>query len=107
MHHHRSLPSPLTLSFVPTHALCTPACNGIRVHLPIARPQAAVRAMDCTTEFMNRMHGGTILDFIVGGASKRGWTTWTTAAVDKRVVAATPIVMGMSPVGCAVLPSPQ
>jgi len=25
--------------------------------------------------------------------SKRGWTTWTTAAVDKRVFAALPIVM--------------
>jgi PhoPQ-activated pathogenicity-related protein len=26
---------------------------------------------------------------------KRGWTTWTTAAVDKRVFAALPIVMVM------------
>ena len=32
---------------------------------------------------------------MVAGASKRGWTTWTTAAVDKRVFAAVPIVMDM------------
>ena len=30
---------------------------------------------------------------MVAGASKRGWTTWTTMAVDKRVFAAIPIVM--------------
>ena len=32
---------------------------------------------------------------MIGGESKRGWTTWTTAAVDKRVFAAMPIVMDM------------
>lgn len=32
---------------------------------------------------------------MVAGGSKRGWTTWTTAAVDKRVFAAIPIVMDM------------
>jgi PhoPQ-activated pathogenicity-related protein len=28
--------------------------------------------------------------FVVSGGSKRGWTTWTAAAVDKRVVAIVP-----------------
>ncbi len=39
---------------------------------------------------------GKIEKFMVAGASKRGWTTWTTAAVDKRVIAAIPIVMDMA-----------
>ena len=32
-------------------------------------------------------------EFTVMGASKRGWTTWTIAAVDKRVKAAIPMVL--------------
>ena len=35
----------------------------------------------------------TIDDFVVAGGSKRGWTTWMTAAVDPRVVAIIPIVI--------------
>ncbi len=37
----------------------------------------------------------TIKDFFVAGASKRGWTTWTTAAVDDRVRAIAPIVIDL------------
>jgi PhoPQ-activated pathogenicity-related protein len=36
-----------------------------------------------------------IKKWMIAGGSKRGWTTWTTAAVDKRVFAAVPIVMDM------------
>lgn len=61
--------------------------------LPMTK--AAVRAMDAATAFLASEAGGRFkLDtFVVAGASKRGWTTWTTAAVDKRVVAICPLVI--------------
>ncbi|MCC6263458.1 MAG: PhoPQ-activated pathogenicity-related family protein [Bryobacterales bacterium] len=61
--------------------------------LPMTK--AAVRAMDTVTAFSATEQGGsaTVGKFVVAGGSKRGWTTWTTAAVDKRVVAAIPIVI--------------
>jgi PhoPQ-activated pathogenicity-related protein len=61
--------------------------------LPMTK--AAVRAMDAVTSFCASPEGGGVkLDsFVVAGASKRGWTSWTTAAVDKRVVGVIPIVI--------------
>src|SRR5215217_2972947 len=61
--------------------------------LPMTK--SAVRAMDTVTDFCATEAGGGVkVDaFVVAGASKRGWTTWTTAAVDKRVIAAIPIVI--------------
>ena len=37
--------------------------------------------------------GDVIDEFTVTGASKRGWTTWTIASVDKRVKAIAPLVL--------------
>jgi PhoPQ-activated pathogenicity-related protein len=61
--------------------------------LPMTK--SAVRAMDAVTGFCASPDGGevTVDGFVVAGGSKRGWTTWTTAAVDKRVVAIIPIVI--------------
>jgi PhoPQ-activated pathogenicity-related protein len=61
--------------------------------LPMTK--AAVRAMDAVSAFCATPEGGgaRIERFVVAGASKRGWTTWTTAAVDKRVAAFVPIVI--------------
>jgi PhoPQ-activated pathogenicity-related protein len=58
--------------------------------LPMTK--AVVRAMDTVTAFCAGLPGGglTVDKFVVGGGSKRGWTTWTTAAVDRRVVAIIP-----------------
>lgn len=63
------------------------------MRLPMTK--SAVRAMDTVTSFMGSGQGGTVkVDrFMVAGASKRGWTTWATAAVDPRVVAISPIVI--------------
>jgi PhoPQ-activated pathogenicity-related protein len=61
--------------------------------LPMTK--AAVRAMDAAIEFLATDAGGqtTVENFVVAGASKRGWTTWTTAIVDQRVVAICPLVI--------------
>lgn len=50
---------------------------------------------DAMTDFASKTQKVNLQKFLVAGASKRGWTTWTTAAVDKRVFAAIPIVMDM------------
>ena len=63
--------------------------------LPMTK--AAVRALDTITAFCASDEGGKIKvdKFFVAGGSKRGWTTWATAAVDKRVIAIAPIVIDM------------
>ncbi len=65
------------------------------LRLPMTK--AAVRAMDTITEVSAGLEGGgpTVDQFVVAGGSKRGWTTWTTAAVDNRVVAIIPLVIDM------------
>jgi PhoPQ-activated pathogenicity-related protein len=68
---------------------------------PMRQPmtKAAVRAMDTVTAFCKSADGGGIdvEKFVVAGGSKRGWTAWTTAAVDalnaKRVAAVVPFVI--------------
>jgi len=61
--------------------------------LPMTK--AVVRAMDAVQEFVAKELPDLtpVKDFVVAGASKRGWTTWTTGAVDKRVLAMVPMVM--------------
>jgi PhoPQ-activated pathogenicity-related protein len=65
------------------------------LRLPMTK--AVVRAMDAVTGFLASDAGGkvTVDKFVVAGGSKRGWTTWTAAAVDKRVVAIMPIVIDL------------
>ena len=59
--------------------------------------KASIRAMDAIQDFIEKTHSVQIKEFLINGASKRGWTTWTTAAVDKgrRVRAAVPMVMDL------------
>jgi len=57
--------------------------------------KASVRAMDAVQDFINKKLKQKINNFIIAGASKRSWTAWLTAAVDKRVIAVIPIVMDL------------
>lgn len=61
--------------------------------LPMTK--AAVRALDTVTAFLATPEGGGLAvdRFVVAGASKRGWTAWTTALVDRRVVGLCPLVI--------------
>jgi len=61
--------------------------------LPMVK--SAVRAMDTIQSHLKSLDSGAldIKHFVVSGGSKRGWTTWLTAAVDKRVVAIAPAVI--------------
>ena len=59
----------------------------------MAMTKSAVAAMDCVESLFSTGNESRIIDFVVAGASKRGWTTWTTGAVDSRVKAMIPIVI--------------
>ncbi|HXM97278.1 MAG TPA: PhoPQ-activated pathogenicity-related family protein [Candidatus Dormibacteraeota bacterium] len=63
------------------------------LRLPMTK--AAVRAMDAVSGFLSTGQGGKVKvdKYVVTGESKRGWTTWTTAAVDRRVIAIMPMVI--------------
>ena len=47
---------------------------------------SVVRAFDASSQASEREWGSPLERFTVTGGSKRGWTTWLTAAVDRRVV---------------------
>jgi len=61
--------------------------------LPMVK--SAVRAMDTVQKHLGSLDSGAVnvTEFVVSGGSKRGWTTWLTAAVDKRVIAIIPAVI--------------
>ncbi len=63
------------------------------VRLPMVK--SGVRAMDAIQEFLATKQGGELKidDFVVAGASKRGWTTWLVGIVNPRVIGMMPLVI--------------
>ncbi|MCW5946312.1 MAG: hypothetical protein KIT74_04710 [Fimbriimonadales bacterium] len=54
--------------------------------------KSAAKAMEAITSYSQLKLEHKVSDFVVSGASKRGWTTYLTAAIDKRVIGIAPMV---------------
>jgi PhoPQ-activated pathogenicity-related protein len=83
------------IAFTWWHFMYHPNEPDYLLRLPMTK--AGVRGLDTLASFGAKKAPtvSKIDKFVVAGASKRGWTTWTVGAVDKRVVGIVPIVMDL------------
>ena len=62
------------------------------LHFPMAK--SVIKAMDALQQFAKSEKLPSLREFMITGASKRGWTTWLAAATkDKRIKAIAPMVI--------------
>eukprot|EP00944_MAST-04C_sp_MAST-4C-sp1_P012874 g12874.t1 len=82
-----------TIAFTWNHFIEDPTDPNWLLRFPMTK--AAVRAFDTVQNFVPSIDKSLQLtSYGVGGASKRGWTTWTTAAADNtRVKMMAPVVL--------------
>eukprot|EP00998_Keelungia_sp_KM082_P012567 NODE_892_length_1573_cov_85.687414_g881_i0.p1 GENE.NODE_892_length_1573_cov_85.687414_g881_i0~~NODE_892_length_1573_cov_85.687414_g881_i0.p1 ORF type:complete len:494 (-),score=112.77 NODE_892_length_1573_cov_85.687414_g881_i0:31-1512(-) len=62
------------------------------LRLPMVK--ACMKAMDATEQFVAQKNVN-VTKWVAAGASKRGWTTWTLSAVEKRLIGIVPVVMDL------------
>jgi PhoPQ-activated pathogenicity-related protein len=65
----------------------------ILARMPMTK--GCTRGLTAISEFIESETGRVVNTFGVGGGSKRGWTAWSVAATDRRVIAVTPMVMSL------------
>ncbi|MDE2126880.1 MAG: hypothetical protein KGJ62_09850 [Armatimonadetes bacterium] len=62
------------------------------LHFPMCK--AVIKSMDAIQQFMKSEKQPAVTQFLITGASKRGWTTWLAgASQDKRIKAIAPMVI--------------
>ena len=93
-------PEDASIAFTWLHFLNDPTSDAeYLLRMPMTK--AGVKALDTIEAFLTSETAPAEIQelelhptqFIVAGASKRGWTTWTVGAIDPRVIAIVPVVM--------------